>query len=89
MSTVKELREQADEAISALYEACERDVEKLEDKVADLEEKLQDAKSTNELAPKWGDCLRGCPPSYLDHNQFCSPACALGAPRGEFVTAAA
>lgn len=89
MSTVKELREQADESISALYEACERDVEKLEEKVAELEDKLQDAQSTNDLPPEWGNCRRGCPPAYLDHNRFCSPACALGAPRGEFVTVAA
>lgn len=36
--------------------------------------------------PPWGNCLRGCPPSYLDREGFCSPACKLGAPRGEYVT---
>lgn len=37
--------------------------------------------------PEWGNCIRGCPPSYLDREGFCSPACHVGAPRGEFVTA--
>ena len=35
---------------------------------------------------EWGHCRRGCPPSYLDEDGFCSPACHVGAPRGEFVT---
>ena len=41
----------------------------------------------NQLArhPQWGNCKRGCPPAYL-LNEFCSPACELGMPRGEFVT---
>lgn len=34
----------------------------------------------------WGNCRRGCPPAYLDNKGFCSPACHMGAPRGEFVT---
>jgi hypothetical protein len=37
-------------------------------------------------ATEWGNCRRGCPPAYLDKGGFCSPACALGAPRGKFVT---
>lgn len=36
--------------------------------------------------PPWGNCLRGCPPAYLDKEGFCSPACKLGFPRGEYVT---
>jgi hypothetical protein len=36
--------------------------------------------------PRWGNCRRGCPPSYLDRYGYCSPACHVGAPRGEFVT---
>lgn len=39
-------------------------------------------------ATEWGNCRRGCPPSYLDAGGFCSPACAMGAPRGEFYTVA-
>jgi hypothetical protein len=49
----------------------------------------RDAKSQWEDStrpPVWGNCRRGCPPSYLDQDGYCSPACHLGAPRGEFVT---
>lgn len=38
--------------------------------------------------PRWGNCMRGCPPAFLNEAGFCSPACVLGAPRGEFVTEA-
>lgn len=96
MSTVKELREQAKEALDALYSACQRDVEKLEEKISGLEILLDDdcpdcdAREKEIYAlesrlPEWGNCARGCPPAYLVGG-FCSPACALGAPRGEFVT---
>jgi hypothetical protein len=37
-------------------------------------------------AARWGNCRRGCPPSYVDGAGYCSPACHVGAPRGEFVT---
>ena len=35
---------------------------------------------------EWGNCRRGCPPSYLDTHGYCSPACRLGAPRGNYIT---
>lgn len=101
MSTVKELQEQAIEAIEALYSACQRDVEALETKVADLEsdadadcaecsvkDKQIDSLKSQLGAYEWGNCRRGCPSAYLVDG-FCSPACKLGAPRGEFVTVAA
>jgi hypothetical protein len=40
-------------------------------------------------ATKWGNCKRGCPPAYLDEDDFCSPACKMGAPRGQYVTVTA
>jgi len=85
VSTVNELKEQAINAVEGLYSACERDVEKLESKVTDLEEQLEDAKDARDN-PEWGGCRRGCPPAYLNGRGFCSPACELGSPRGEFVT---
>ena len=96
MPTVKELREQAIEAIDTLYLACQRDVEELEDKISDLEtvanldcpdcegKEKEIAELENQL-PEWGNCRRGCPPAYLVEG-FCSPACKMGAPRGEYVT---
>ncbi len=47
---------------------------------------LEDARWELKQPPEWGNCKRGCPPSYLDQEGFCSPACARGAPKGEFVT---
>lgn len=35
--------------------------------------------------PRWGNCRRGCSPSYLNKNGYCSPNCERGWPRGEFV----
>lgn len=59
----------------------------LDDKDESLEttrQELEDARKP----PEYGNCKRGCPPAYLDKSGFCSPACAMGAPRGEFVTLA-
>lgn len=47
---------------------------------------LEEAREELAQPPKWGNCKRGCPPAYLSRDGFCSPACKLGAPRGEFVT---
>lgn len=94
MSTVAELRAAAIDAVEGLYSACERDVDKLETKITSLEEQVTDLEDANEriqeryARPEWGNCCRGCPPSYLDREGFCSPACHVGAPRGEFVTLA-
>lgn len=85
MSTVKELKSSALDAIEALYSACERDVDKLETKVTELEEQLEDTEESRDN-PEWGNCRRGCPSAYLNGKGFCSPACELGAPRGEFIT---
>ncbi len=85
MSTVRELKVAALDAVEGLYSACERDVEKLETKVADLEAELEDMKELHDN-PEWGNCRRGCPPAFINSHGFCSPACAMGAPRGEFVT---
>ena len=46
---------------------------------------LDEARNLLNRHPQWGNCKRGCPPAYL-LNGFCSPACELGMPRGEFVT---
>lgn len=94
MSTVEELKEQALDAVEGLYSACERDVEKLQDKVIKLEEQVTELEGQVEAvrercaSPEWGNCRRGCPPAFINSRGFCSPACAMGAPRGEFVTVA-
>lgn len=46
---------------------------------------LDEARNQLRRHPQWGNCKRGCAPAYL-LDGFCSPACAMGAPRGEFVT---
>ena len=51
-----------------------------------LIEELEEAREELKQPPEWGNCRRGCSPAYLDREGFCSPACAMGAPRGEFVT---
>jgi len=51
-----------------------------------LIDELEEAREELKQPPEWGNCKRGCPPAYLDREGFCSPACKLGAPRGEFVT---
>jgi hypothetical protein len=59
-------------------------IKMLKERIRQLEKEINDLE-TDALLP-WGPCRRGCPPSYLDSEGYCSPACALGAPRGEFVT---
>jgi hypothetical protein len=59
-------------------------IDQLKREVADLKWRLHNMKFTP--ATEWGNCRRGCPESYLDAKGFCSPACAMGAPKGEFVT---
>jgi len=88
VSTVNELKRQALDAVEGLYSACERDVEKLEAKVLELEEELEEIDEGEKIDPdpEWGNCRRGCPPAFINSRGFCSPACAMGAPRGEFVT---
>lgn len=53
-----------------------------------LIDELEEARMELKQPPEWGNCRRGCPPAFLDRDGYCSPACALGAPRGEFVTLA-
>lgn len=50
---------------------------------------LEEARVELKLPPEWGNCRRGCAPSYLDKAGYCSPACHRGAPKGKFVTVAA
>lgn len=50
---------------------------------------LDEARYELAQPPEWGNCRRGCAAAYLDRDGFCSPACKMGAPRGEFVTVAA
>jgi hypothetical protein len=45
-------------------------------------EELEDATFPSEELT-WGNCKRGCVPSYLNEKGFCSPACERGAKRGE------
>jgi len=59
-------------------------VEELEQENRRLRRELLDKKFIP--ATTWGNCKRGCAPAYLDKDGFCSPACAMGAPKGEFVT---
>jgi hypothetical protein len=63
------------------------EIEKLEDELLAAEERIEELKAELAQPPKWGNCRRGCPESYLDREGFCSPACKLGAPRGKWVTA--
>lgn len=60
-------------------------IEELEVRIEDLEAELKVAEHAAKH-PSWGDCKRGCLPSYLDREGFCSPACHVGAPRGQYVT---
>lgn len=99
MSSPHMLTDQVKDLVDALNVAHEREKQKLIDELDKLEdasdlasqkdreeiERLEDAlKKAQEIV--WGTCKRGCPPAYLNHAGFCSPACAMGAPRGEFVT---
>lgn len=53
------------------------------DRIEDLQLQLE-----KQSAGSWGTCRRGCPPAYLNAGGYCSPACQLGSPRGEFITLA-
>ena len=70
-----------DDEIKSLEESYEADAKDDKDRIEELKDQVAELQQ-----PKWGNCVRGCPPSYLDVAGFCSPACKLGAPRGEFVT---
>lgn len=64
------------------YVTQSKELSDLEDKKEDLEEILANCDT-----PEWGNCRRGCDPSYLDSAGFCSPACAVGSPtKGQFYT---
>lgn len=71
-----------DKDIEDLELSADAAAEKDSDKINELEEKLEERRA----GPEWGNCKRGCPPSYLDRDGYCSPACKLGFPRGEYVT---
>lgn len=70
-------------------EAANRHGKELEARAEELHE-VKEARDSLQAqlagGPEWGNCRRGCPPSYLDQEGFCSPACRLGFPRGEYVT---
>jgi hypothetical protein len=60
----------------------------VEEQLEAAEEQIDDLNRQLVKPVPWGNCIRGCQPSYLDKQGFCSPACHVGAPRGEFVTLA-
>jgi len=62
----------------------EQQVEDLQDKLETTTAELDEANRLLAKPPEWGNCRRGCPPAYLDRDRYCSPACKLGQPRGEF-----
>lgn len=64
----------------------EMQIDRLKIRLETTRQELEDARLELKTPPEWGNCRRGCPPAYLSRDGFCSPACALGAPRGEFVT---
>jgi hypothetical protein len=66
--------------------AWQEDLEDMDERIETVTQELEDAVTLLRKPAAWGDCRRGCPPAYLDKAGFCSPACALGAPRGKFVT---
>lgn len=69
-----------------LYEAWSDDLEDARESLETTTQELEDARTEAAAPPEWGGCRRGCPPSYLNPEGYCSPACVLGAPRGEYVT---
>lgn len=69
-----------------LYEAWSDDLDDKDESIETATSELEDARLELKEPPEWGNCRRGCPPAYLDRDGFCSPACAMGAPRGEFYT---
>jgi hypothetical protein len=64
-------------------------IENLKESLETTTGELEDARLELKEPPEWGNCRRGCPASYLDRDGFCSPACVVGAPRGQYVTAVA
>jgi|SRR5579859_4647140 len=52
----------------------------------ELQVVTQDLYDEQQAPVEWGNCKRGCPPAYLNKKGYCSPACEMGAPRGQFVT---
>lgn len=92
MKTTTELRDKAVECVRDLHNAYASDVlnleEKLDKKKEEVEELEAELSRVREVyaKPLWGNCRRGCPPSYLDADSYCSPACHLGAPRGQYGT---
>ena len=71
-----------------MIDAWSDDLDDKDESIETTTNELEDARQELTLAPAWGNCRRGCPESYLDKDGFCSPACAMGAPRGKFVTVA-
>lgn len=81
------LRLTRDDADS-LFDTWESEIERAEEVSSTTMHELEDARLELSKGPSWGNCRCGCPPSYLDRDGFCSPACHLGAPRGRYVTLA-
>jgi len=69
-----------------LLDAWSDDLDDKDESIETTTAELEEARIEAAQPPEWGNCKRGCPPAYLDREGFCSPACKLGAPRGEFVT---
>ena len=72
----------SDKTYDSIEEALD-EIDRLNDRLDTALNELEEARLAS---PEWGNCKRGCAPAYLDENGFCSPACAMGAPKGEFVT---
>jgi len=98
VSDLQDWKDKVGDVVEVLYNLHSREIEALEDQIGSLEleanaacpdcpdkDKEIDALEAKLSAVGWGNCKRGCPPAYLVDG-FCSPACALGAPRGQFVT---
>ena len=77
MSTYKELLETTKQSLNALVDRFDLDEEKLLEKVAELEDKIEQMKN-EQNRPAWGNCRNGCEPSYLDADGYCSPGCHMG-----------
>jgi hypothetical protein len=73
-------------SMEQVIECWELDLDAAEESLETTTNELEDARLALAEPPEWGNCRRGCAPAYLDRAGFCSPACKLGAPRGEFVT---
>jgi hypothetical protein len=53
--------------------------------VEQIDELLEELVDQDQEPPsvEWGNCRRGCVPSYLDEEGYCSPACDRGQKKGE------